>query len=66
MSVTPRPPRRRVPLASRAEAAAASPAPDTRHLTPEPHPFIPMRSGRVWDLVEPDPAAIHWPDLGEQ
>jgi len=36
MSVTPRPPRRRVPLASRAEAAAASLTPDTRHLTPAP------------------------------
>ena len=36
MSVTPRPPRRRVPLASRAEAAAASLAPDTRHPAPAP------------------------------
>jgi len=36
MSVTPRPPRRRVPPASRAEDAAASLAPDTRHLTPDP------------------------------
>ena len=37
--------------------------PDTRHLAPDPHPFVPMRSGRIWDLVEPDPAAIHWPDV---
>ena len=37
--------------------------PDTRHPAPDRHPFIPMRSGRIWDLVEPDPAAIHWPDV---
>ena len=36
MSAAPRPPRRGDPPASRAEAAAASLAPDTRHLTPDP------------------------------